>query len=376
MMGKISTRLLVIWLFCSLKLLCAQETPELKFLGGEYYLGGFKISQLSLNSLPDGNTALSGRIEFLNQPGSMSQDLTGAVSVQNAVFTPALHIVSIEQLALEQAAWKNYAVNGQIAFKSGLIQINNASLNLAGNGIVAADHLHFNTALQLVSAGTFSVMDLNINGYLFSGSVTPSDNGLSLSGALKLQNGTAFVVKNLLFNNNTIVSVGSLAINNLTIGSAVFSGDGSFVNNLITLSGDLTLPQAGNATFGINNLVLGLDGQVISADNFYANNLNINGTIFNGNCSFINGMITLNGNLLFTNLNNAQASVTNLQLDKSGKFTSLEQFALSDVNIQGHIFNGQAGFCDGRRQHDFPPTVSPRPDRLILNVWREIAIQR
>lgn len=188
---------------------------------------------------------------------------------------------------------------------------------------------------DFVSADTFGIDNLMVNGFTVSGQAQIESQGIMISfGAIDLNN-TGFDITNLYLSwNGDIISMDSFTVSNLSIGDFQFSGSALLVNypESLTLSGAISLGSLGYVS--ITNLYMDGNWDIISVDQASAS-INIESVSISGDIAIFKDMLYISGSASLPFLNGPIAFMADIiKADEgSGLFNSGYDLIAGGVTI-------------------------------------------
>ncbi len=226
--------------------------------------------------------------------------------------------------------------NVSIVLEDDLIAISgNAEFTSLGGASAYVNRIVFNMNGEFVSAESFGVENLLINGFYVSGEATVNDQGILISiGAINLNN-TGFSITNLLLGwNGDVISMDSFAVSGLSIGDFSFSGSAVLVNypESLTLSGSITLNSLGYIS--VTNLYMDSQWNIISVDQASAS-ISIQDVSISGEAALFKDMVYISGSASLPFLNGPIAFMADIikSEDGSGIFNSGYDLIAGGVSI-------------------------------------------
>lgn len=314
-----------------------------EFAISDIMIGGFEINGTA--SLSDtGLGTINASIDLEPIGG-------GLASLNNLVIDGNGNVISMDELALNGLNVQGFIINASMTLTKDGMQMYSGSVDLSplGSGSVSLTNLVVDGEGNIVSMDAFTLTNINIYGFIFSGTAKLDNQGLTFVNAslnLEPAGGGIIAVENVVISpEGELLSADELSITGLNIGGFIVNGVASLTQNGLTIvSADVDLSPIGGGTAGLNNLVIDSSGNIVSADNIYVSNLNIEGFTVSGNLAITKEGFVISGSVDLTPIGGGTAALTNLLVNGSGEIVSMNEFSITGLNVGGFVVNGAAAF--------------------------------
>ena len=322
---------------------------HLAFNGTDYLVLNISVSDEGVftggimdGSLTMGAVVLSSISIILDKGGIVSASASGNIPfLYDSQLLFGFEASSTGYLMLTASA--GMINTGYFIINSVSLTVDNYFINISGQaeftGMGGAtayiENLVYSLDGEFISAGSFGIENLLINGFYVSGQAQLNQQGIIISaGAINLNN-TGFSITNLGISwSGEVLGMDSFAVSNLGIGDFSFSGSAVLVNypESLMLSGSIGLGSIGYIS--VSSLCMDGDWNIISVQQASAS-ISIQSVAITGEAVLFKDMIYISGSALLPFLNGPVAFMADIikAEDGTGLFDSGYQIIAGGVSI-------------------------------------------